>query len=189
MMRLKKISVLTERITRPNEYPFNIHSIASLKSIEVSSRICFFVGENGTGKSTVILPIPQELLFALETERDRSKPREQGRVLVNPITGRPMTRPRLYQRMLSLGKRAGVADSHPHRFRDTLAVDMLARGATPYDVAKLLGDTIATVEKHYAPFVKELREHTRRLMENGEGLEKTPGTFWAQSEGGSRRMQ
>jgi len=66
----------------------------------------------------------------------------------------------------------------PHRFRDTLAVDMLARGATPYDVAKLLGDTIATVEKHYAPFVKELRERTRRLMENGEGLEKTSGTFW-----------
>ena len=100
-----------------------------------------------------------------------------------------MTRPRLYQRMLALGKRAGVPDSHPHRFRDTLAVDMLARGATPYDVAKLLGDTIATVEKHYAPFVKELRERTRRLMENGEGLEKTTGTFWAQSEGGPRRMQ
>jgi hypothetical protein len=34
---------------------------------------------------------------------------------------------------------------HPHRFRDTFAVDMLARGATPYDVAKLLGDEIATV--------------------------------------------
>jgi hypothetical protein len=40
-------------------------------------------------------------------------------------------------------------------------------------VAKLLGDTVATIEKHYAPFVKELRERTRRIMENGEGLEKT----------------
>jgi hypothetical protein len=50
-------------------------------------------------------------------------------------------RPRLYQRMLALGKRAGVNNAHPHRFRDTLAVDLLSRGASPYDVAKMLGDT------------------------------------------------
>jgi integrase len=81
-----------------------------------------------------------------------------------------MTRPRLYQRCKALGRRAGIDDAHPHRFRDTFAVDMLARGATPYDVAKLLGDEIATVEKHYAPFVRELRERVRALMENGKGI-------------------
>ena len=48
---------------------------------------------------------------------------------------------------------------------------MLARGASPYDVAKLLGDTVETVEEHYASFVKELRERARRIMENGEGIE------------------
>ena len=32
---------------------------------------------------------------------------------------------------------------------------MLARGGGPYDVAKLLGDTVATIEQHYAPFVRE----------------------------------
>jgi predicted transcriptional regulator len=37
----------------------------------------------------------------------------------------------------------------PRRFRDTLAVDLLLRGASPYDAAKLLGDTIETVERHY----------------------------------------
>jgi integrase len=85
--------------------------------------------------------------------------------------------------MKALGRRAGVANVHPHRFRDTFAVDMLARGASPYDVAKLLGDTVSTVEKFYAPFVKELRDRARRFMENGEGLEKTSGTIWAQSTG------
>ena len=79
------------------------------------------------------------------------------------------------------GKRAGVPDAHPHRYRDTFAVDMLARGANPYDVAKLLGDTVATVENHYAPFVKELRDRARRIMENGEGLEKVHCTNIAQS--------
>src|ERR1700730_11433964 len=81
-------------------------------------------------------------------------------------------RPRLYQRMLALGKRAGVAGAHPHRFRDTLAVDMLSRGASPYDVAKMLGDTIDTVERHYMPFVKELRERVRNILETGVGLEE-----------------
>jgi hypothetical protein len=62
---------------------------------------------------------------------------------------------------------------------------MLARGASPYDVAKLLGDTVATIEKHYAPFVKELRDRACRFKENGEGLEKTSGTLWATVSGGS----
>jgi integrase len=100
-----------------------------------------------------------------------------------------MTRPRLYQRMVALGKRAGVPDAHPHRFRDTFAVDLLLRGATPYDVAKLLGDTVDTVEKHYAPFVRELRDRARRLMENGEGLEQNHCTFIAQQPATARRIQ
>lgn len=50
------------------------------------------------------------------------------------------------------------------------------QSATAYDVAKLLGDEIATVEKHYAPFVRELRERVRNLMEAGEGLHQYSGT-------------
>jgi integrase len=122
-------------------------------------------------RKRVILPIHQELFFALEVERDRRSPQPEDRVLVNPSNGKPLTRPRLYQRMLAVGRRAGVLESHPHRFRDTLAVDLLARGASPYDVAKLLGDTVETVENHYAPFVRELRERCRQIMENGQGLE------------------
>jgi hypothetical protein len=35
----------------------------------------------------------------------------------------------------------------------------------------MLGDTVETVEKHYAPFVPALRERVRRIMESGSGLE------------------
>ncbi|MGH9546847.1 MAG: tyrosine-type recombinase/integrase, partial [Terriglobales bacterium] len=122
-------------------------------------------------KKKVVLPIQTELLFALESEYERRKPQPPDRVLLNPLTGKPLTRPRLYQRILALGKRAGVTRAHPHRFRDTLAVDMLSRGASPYDVAKMLGDTIETVEKHYTPFVRELRERVRMILETGTGLE------------------
>jgi integrase len=136
-------------------------------------------------RKRVLLPIHQELFFALEVERDRRKPQLEDHVLLNPATSRPLTRPRLYQRVLALGRRAGVLDAHPHRFRDTFAVDMLARGASPYDVAKLLGDTVATIERHYAPFV---RERARRIMETGEGLEIT-GTPLAQQRTESRKIQ
>jgi integrase len=122
-------------------------------------------------RKRVILPIHTELLFALEGEWERRKPDWPDRVLLNPLTSKPLTRPRLYNRMLALGKRAGVSNAHPHRFRDTLAVDMLTRGASPYDVAKMLGDTIETVEKHYTPFVRELRERVRMILETGTGLE------------------
>ncbi len=121
----------------------------------------------------VILPIPVELLFALENEYQRVKPQPTDRVLLNPTTNSPMTRPRLYERMLALGKRAGVPQAHPHRFRDSLAVYMLARGASPYDVAKMLGDTINTIEQHYSPFVPELRERVRTLLNSDEISEKS----------------
>lgn len=123
-------------------------------------------------RKKVILPLHTELLFALDVEYQTRTPKPGDPVLLNPATTTPMKRPRLYQRMLALGKRAGVPNAHPHRFRDTLAVDMLTRGASPYDVAKMLGDSIDTIEKHYTPFVKELRERVRNILETGRGLEE-----------------
>jgi integrase len=139
-------------------------------------------------RKRVILPIHQELFFALEAERDKKHPQPDDRVLINPETNGPLTRPQLYRRMLALGRKAEVLDTHPHRFRDSFAVDLLARGASPYDVAKLLGDTVDTVERHYAPFVRELRERARRIMESGEGLEITD-TQRTQQTAMSRRLQ
>jgi len=123
-------------------------------------------------RKPVIIPIHTELLFALETEYEGRSPELDDQVLPQTRERGRMTRPRLYQRCKAMGRRVGIEDAHPHRFRDTFAVDMLARGATPYDVAKLLGDEIATVEKHYAPFVRELRERVRDLMENGDGIQQ-----------------
>lgn len=140
-------------------------------------------------KKLVVIPILPELFFALEAEYQRRTPQPDERILLHPATGQPMSRPRLYERMLALGKRAGVPDAHPHRFRDTFVVDALARGMSVYDVAKWIGDTVATVERHYAEWVTELRDRARRLMENGEGLEKTDCTIIAQSPSKPGRVQ
>ncbi len=91
----------------------------------------------------VVLPIHKELLFALEIERDRRGASRQDRVLLNRATGKPLTRPRLYERTLKMGRRAGVSDAHPHRFRDKFAC---------------------------VPFVRELRERARWIMEESKAL-------------------
>jgi hypothetical protein len=36
----------------------------------------------------------------------------------------------------------------------------------------MLGDTIETVERYYMPFVKELSERVRNILETGVGLEE-----------------
>lgn len=45
---------------------------------------------------------------------------------------------------------AKVAGAHPHRFRHTLASELLAKGATFEDIAAILADSPATIRKHYA---------------------------------------
>jgi hypothetical protein len=69
------------------------------------------------------------------------------------------------------------------------AADLPTRhaGAAPYDLPKLLVG-VDTIERHYAPFVKELRERARRIMESGEGLERT-GTQRAQKSADPKRLQ
>jgi site-specific recombinase XerD len=50
-------------------------------------------------------------------------------------------------------ERAGLS-GHPHRFRDTFAVELLLAGESLETVQRLLGHTsIRTAEKHYAPYV------------------------------------
>ena len=56
------------------------------------------------------------------------------------------------------------------------------RGASPFDVAKMLGDTIETVEKDYMPFVRELRDRVRRILKNGTGLEELAATLTETSQ-------
>src|SRR5260370_40700017 len=63
MLRLKSVKLLRERVIRWDEYPFNIPPIASLDALQITSRICFFAGENGTGKSTLLEAIAAHYRF------------------------------------------------------------------------------------------------------------------------------
>ncbi len=50
---------------------------------------------------------------------------------------------------------AGVEGGHPHRFRDTLAVELLLEGVPIERVSILLGhSSVKITERHYAPWVQ-----------------------------------
>lgn len=50
---------------------------------------------------------------------------------------------------------AGVKDGHPHRFRDTLAVELLLEGVPMERVSVPLGhSSVKITERHYAPWVQ-----------------------------------
>ncbi len=63
---LQKITLLHDRVQSWNECPFSLSAIRELKEITFRSRICFFAGENGTGKSTLLEAIAAPYGFGRE---------------------------------------------------------------------------------------------------------------------------
>ena len=61
----------------------------------------------------------------------------------------PFTRTSLAHLMQQIGKRAGVSDSHPHRFRHTFAVTYLRNGGDPYTLQEILGHSTMEMVKTY----------------------------------------
>jgi site-specific recombinase XerD len=55
----------------------------------------------------------------------------------------------LHPLLLRLGARAGVPDTHPHRFRHTAAINALKAGMTPFAVMTMLGHSDLTMTRRY----------------------------------------
>jgi len=53
-MHLNKINIYPDKFPTRKYYPFNLNVFHETKNIELSSPVTFFVGENGTGKSTLL---------------------------------------------------------------------------------------------------------------------------------------
>jgi integrase len=108
----------------------------------------------------VNLPLHPELAADLEKFRPRILS-AQAPVFATR-SGRPLEN--LDKILAGLFKRCRIEGGHAHRFRDTLAVRMLAQGATLYDVSKVLGISAGVAELYYSPYVKELQERTAGIL-------------------------
>jgi len=63
--------------------------------------------------------------------------------------GHGMTRHGLFKIISRLGDKANVADTHPHRFRHTFAVNYLRNGGDAISLQELLGHSTLDMVKHY----------------------------------------
>jgi predicted ATPase len=63
---LKKLTLLRERVKDWETYPFSVPAIRGLNELPLRSRISFFAGENGTGKSTLLEAIAAHYGFGRE---------------------------------------------------------------------------------------------------------------------------
>jgi site-specific recombinase XerD len=62
----------------------------------------------------------------------------------------PLTSTALLKLCQDLGKRAGVQDCHPHRFRHTFAIEFLRNGGRVLELQQLLGHSTLQMVQHYA---------------------------------------
>jgi site-specific recombinase XerD len=71
---------------------------------------------------------------------------------------------------------SGVEKAHPHRFRHTLASELIAKGESIEMVAEILADSPAIIRKHYAKWTPELQSR------KDAATRKISGTNPAQAE-------
>jgi integrase len=118
----------------------------------------------------IFLPIHKHLAPLLRMEKARQNPDKSDAVLRNPLTGRiyDSEGKGLYRRLNELGKRLGIEDVRPHRFRCTFAVNALRRGASLIQIAAWLGDKPETISAHYLPTSEAMSEETRRLLDSDD---------------------
>ena len=118
----------------------------------------------------VRLPVPVELRRALE---DLPVPR--GSMLGCPYffwnghTDPDVLRRKALRSLKAVFAAASVPEAHSHRFRHTLATDILAQGGTIQDVADVLGIGAHVAAKHYAKWNLAREERIIRLMQAVHG--------------------
>ncbi|PYU17958.1 MAG: hypothetical protein DMG30_29650, partial [Acidobacteria bacterium] len=76
------------------------------------------------------------------------------------------------KRLNRLFELAEVNSSHPHRFRDTFAVELLLAGVPIERVSILLGhESVRTTERNYAPWVRSRQEQLEADLTRAWGLD------------------
>ncbi|MBL0159623.1 MAG: tyrosine-type recombinase/integrase [Bryobacterales bacterium] len=141
-----------------------ISDAAMLKTSEFDGqRILLHMQKTGTPVSVPVPPMLCKLLGETEPKGGYYFLRGQSTALDNWTD--------LWRRQLAkVFAKAGIVNGHPHRFRDTFAVDLLQKGVSLEEVSKLLGHaSIRITERHYAPWVQarqsKLEEAVKRTWE------------------------
>jgi site-specific recombinase XerD len=112
----------------------------------------------------VKLPVPDELRAALAVLPEPLGARDSKYFFWSGNgTERSMVRDAT-RTMATVFKASGVERAHAHRFRHTLATEILENGGTFEDAAEVLGNSPNIIRKHYAKWSPRRQERINALM-------------------------
>ena len=81
MLHLEEIRLLPDQYPTRDRYPFNIDVLRQTRSVSFSSPVTFFIGENGTGKSTLLEALAHRCQIyiwkGIERTRSENNPYEE----------------------------------------------------------------------------------------------------------------
>jgi integrase len=113
----------------------------------------------------VFLPVPLDLKLALDAVPPPLGNIDSRFFFWNGI-GKPKTHKAHIGRCLrTVFKKSGVQGAHPHRFRHTVATELLGRGASFEEVADILGNSPDIVRRHYGKWSAARQSRIDDLME------------------------
>jgi site-specific recombinase XerD len=124
---------------------------------------------------TVFLPVRPELQAALDSlPCPRGTVGEPKYFFWNGTMGRLAVKGIAERTLAAVFKLSGVEGAHAHRFRHTLATEILVMGGSEQDVADILGISAAIVRKHYAKWSQARQRRIDSLMESVYGAVTYP---------------
>jgi len=126
---------------------------ASLLRVSALSgnRIFLYTTKAGTPVSILI---PDSLLNLLKKLTPRG-----GYFFIRGESTHPHTASDLWRkRIKAICKEVGIVPDHPHRFRHSLAADLLSKGVSVENVAAILGNSPAIVAKHCSQWISSRQD-------------------------------
>jgi site-specific recombinase XerD len=114
----------------------------------------------------VKLPVPSDLQEALEALPEPSGAKGESKYFFWSGNGTERSMVRDATRtMAAVFKASGVKNAHAHRFRHTLATEILESDGTCEDAAEVLGNSPNIIKKHYAKWSRRRQERISSLLQ------------------------
>jgi site-specific recombinase XerD len=111
------------------------------------------------------LPVRPELQEALDTLPNPIGTRGESKYFFWNGQGTEHSMIRCAGRTLAaVFRKSGVANAHPHRFRHTLATEILEQGGSIEDAAEVLGNSPNIIRKHYLKWSPKRQEQITALF-------------------------
>jgi integrase len=121
--------------------------------------------------------LPRAVLEALDVlPPPKAAAKDNLRLFYSDTTGLRSLVKAAWRTLDAVFTRSGVVGAHPHRFRHTLASDLLGKGGSIEKVAGILGDSPAIIRRYYAKWTPEFQGLQDDL------IRKIHGTDLAQTE-------